>query len=66
MTTRWSYRLAETPTAKCHRPAHRAAHNGCIIGDVSFNAIVQLEGKVEDLRGALSGVVGGNGWGGSR
>ena len=66
MVTRWAYRLARTPTAKCHRPSHRAARNGCIIGDVSFYATIELEGAIQDLRGALRGVVGGSGWGGSR
>jgi ribonuclease P/MRP protein subunit POP1 len=66
MITKWGYRLPLTPTAKCHRPSHRAAHNGCIIGDVSYFSVIQLEGSVRDLRGCLSGVVGGSGWAGSR
>ncbi|KAJ9106265.1 hypothetical protein QFC21_001410 [Naganishia friedmannii] len=62
----WGYRIARTPNRKSHRPAHRAAHNGCIIHDSSYYATLELSGERDDIVQIVSNCAAGGAWIGSR
>ncbi|KAJ9109900.1 hypothetical protein QFC19_001880 [Naganishia cerealis] len=66
MENLWGYRIARTPNRKSHRPAHRAAHNGCIIHDSSYYATLELSGERDDLVQVISSCAAGGAWAGSR
>ncbi|TKA21680.1 hypothetical protein B0A50_08797 [Salinomyces thailandicus] len=53
----WRFAIPLSPTAKSHRPTHRArSERGCVAWDMSYMATIALEGREDRLLWALKGV----------
>lgn len=51
----WRFAIPLTPTAKCYRPTHRAAHDrGAVAWDVSYISTIGLEGQQRSIEGLLT------------
>ena len=54
MIVRWRFAVAETPTDKSYRVAHRASGmRGCIAWDESYFSTIMLRGKERDVKGVM-------------
>ncbi|CUS13155.1 unnamed protein product [Tuber aestivum] len=55
MVVRWRFAVAETPTDKCYRVAHRASGmRGCIAWDESYYSTIMLRGKERDIKEVMN------------
>lgn len=53
----WRFAIPLTPTAKVHRPTHRAASSrGCVAWDTSYMSTISIEGVEASLLGLLRDV----------
>jgi ribonuclease P/MRP protein subunit POP1 len=53
----WRFAVPSTPTAKVHRPTHRAASSrGCVAWDTSYTSTISIEGVEASLLGLLRDV----------
>ncbi|EDO39296.1 predicted protein [Nematostella vectensis] len=53
MVEKWGYRLAENPTDKSFKAAHRAVTHNCLLQDISYYCCTEVTGKHEDIVSAM-------------